>query len=238
MDGFSYYNIFATKGIEYIAIIAFLLLLIPFWMVLHQPVKALQPIREALSRLTANILNIPQGLFYSKNHAWTYLEPSGTAKVGLDDLLLKIVGPVQVQYLREPGEFIRKGEPLTILRQNGKSLRILAPVSGELTEANPVFAQQSAILSEDPYEKGWLCRIKPADWVAETRSYYLAEEAAQWASRELTRLKDFLAVSLKNNAVEPSMVVLQEGGELRMNPLSELQPEVWQNFQQEFLSQP
>ncbi|MBN2614868.1 MAG: hypothetical protein JXR71_04180 [Bacteroidales bacterium] len=238
MDGFSYYNIFATKGIEYIAIIAFLLLLIPFWIVLHHPVQSLRPIREALSRLTANILNIPQGLFYSKNHAWTYLEPSGTAKVGLDDLLLKIVGPVQVQYLREPGEFILKGEPMTIIRQKGKSLRIPAPVSGTLTDTNPMVVQESGILNEDPYDRGWLCRIKPADWVTETRSYYLAEEATQWATRELIRLKDFLAVSLQKNAVDPSMVVLQEGGELRMNPLSELQPEVWQDFQQEFLSQP
>ena len=39
MDGFSYFNIFETKGIEYMAIIAFLALLIPFWFVLNKQVK-------------------------------------------------------------------------------------------------------------------------------------------------------------------------------------------------------
>jgi glycine cleavage system H protein len=34
MDGFTYVNIFDTKGVEYLAIIAFLLLLIPFWLFL------------------------------------------------------------------------------------------------------------------------------------------------------------------------------------------------------------
>ncbi len=31
MEGFTYTNIFETKGIEYIIIICFFLILIPFW---------------------------------------------------------------------------------------------------------------------------------------------------------------------------------------------------------------
>ncbi|PIY03114.1 MAG: hypothetical protein COZ21_10625, partial [Bacteroidetes bacterium CG_4_10_14_3_um_filter_31_20] len=70
MDGFSYFNIFETKGIEYLAIIAFLALLIPFWVVLNKQVKITKQIQNALGILSANILRIPQGLFYSKNHTW------------------------------------------------------------------------------------------------------------------------------------------------------------------------
>ena len=36
MDAFSYSNIFETKGIEYIAIIAFFMVLIPFWIILNK----------------------------------------------------------------------------------------------------------------------------------------------------------------------------------------------------------
>ena len=36
MDGFTYYNIFDTKGIEYLFIIAFLILLIPFWIIINK----------------------------------------------------------------------------------------------------------------------------------------------------------------------------------------------------------
>ena len=39
MDGFSYSNIFATKGIEYLIIIAFLILLIPFWIAFNQKAR-------------------------------------------------------------------------------------------------------------------------------------------------------------------------------------------------------
>ena len=39
MDGFSYTNIFDTKGIEYFIIIAFLILIIPVWIIYNRPVR-------------------------------------------------------------------------------------------------------------------------------------------------------------------------------------------------------
>ncbi|MBE0650436.1 MAG: hypothetical protein IH595_06315 [Bacteroidales bacterium] len=237
MDGFSYYNIFQTKGIEYLAIIAFLIMLIPFWVVLNKPVKITVQLQKIMGVLSANVLRIPQGLFYSKNHAWTYLEKSGRAKVGLDDLLLKIVGPVKIACVRNEGEVIKKGDLLAEVDQQGKSLKIYSPISGMILDANPMLTENPDILNEDPYGKGWIYDIKPTEWIGETKSYFVAKEATSWFTKELERLKDFLAVSMKRNAVEPSLVVLQEGGELRMHPLSELQNDIWQDFQNEFLNQ-
>ena len=39
MEAFTYIDIFATKGIEYILVITVLLLFIPFWRMLSQPAK-------------------------------------------------------------------------------------------------------------------------------------------------------------------------------------------------------
>ena len=36
MEGFTYVDIFATKGIEYLLVIVFLLVIIPFWMFLNR----------------------------------------------------------------------------------------------------------------------------------------------------------------------------------------------------------
>jgi len=154
MDGFSYYNIFDTKGIEYLVIIAFLLLLIPFWLALNRQVKIREQIRKALGVLSASILKVPQGIFYSKNHTWAYLEKSGTAKVGLDDLLLHITGEVSLRQLKTPGENISKGELLAEVDQNGKSLQIFSPISGTVLNSNPVINENHELLNEDPLGKG------------------------------------------------------------------------------------
>ncbi|MEI8049691.1 MAG: glycine cleavage system protein H [Bacteroidota bacterium] len=235
MDGFSYLDIFATKGIEYLIIITFLALLIPFWMVLNKQVKV-RKIQKALGSLSTGILRIPQGLFYAKNHTWMYLEKAGSAKVGLDDLLLHITGEVKFSNLKNPGEMIRKGELLTEIEQNGKLLRIFSPVSGKITSINAVINENPGMINEDPYGKGWICEIKPSKWIVEADACYFAEEATHWSAIELERFKDFLAVSMKISSPESSMVIMQDGGEICDHSLSVFSNEIWKDFEKEFLN--
>ncbi len=236
MDGFSYHDIFATKGIEYLIIITFLVLLIPFWIVLNKQKEIERKIQKALGFLSAGILRIPQGLFYSKNHTWMYMQKSGSAMVGLDDLLLHITGEVKFNHRKNPGDTIRKGELLTEIDQNGKLLRILSPVSGKIMSINATINENSGKLIEDPYGEGWIYKIEPSNWIAETKTCYFAEEATNWSAHELERFKDFLAVSMKNYTPEPSMVILQDGGELTDHSLSAFSDEIWKDFEKEFLS--
>jgi len=235
MEGFTYSNIFETKGIEYIIVIFFLLILIPFWIFVNRKVPVSKQIQQAMSVLTSGILSIPQGLFFSKNHTWVYLEKTGNAKIGIDDFLQKVVGEIEIVPLKSDGEQVQKGDVLAEINQNGKRLKILSPISGEVIAAH--FPENNLGLPDsDPYDQGWFYSLKPANWKAETSGYYLAEEATNWVKNELERFKDFLNVSLAKHSGGSSLFALQEGGELRMNPLSELQPEIWDDFQKEFLA--
>lgn len=236
MDGFSYSDIFATKGMEYLIIIAFLLLLIPFSVILNKQVKITHKIRQVFGILTAGNLKIPQGLFYSKNHTWAHLDKSGAASVGLDDLLLHLTGEVTLSNLRDPGEYVNKGDVIASIGHMGKFLRIFSPISGEIMSTNSIIRDSPGILNEDPYGKGWVYKIKPSDWMAETRSLYLAEEATAWLKRDLDRFKDFLAVTMMKYSPGTSGIILQDGGELCDHSLSALPFEIWQDFQQEFLN--
>lgn len=237
MEGFTYSNIFETKGIEYLIVIAFLTLLIPFWIVLNKKLVIKQQIQKAWDVLTTDILKIPQGLFYGKNHTWAYLTSSGTAKVGLDDFLLHVVGDFRINQLKTPGEKIKKGDILAEIDQDGKNLKIFSPLSGKIEKANVQLIESTEVLQHDPYEEGWIYHIKPSNWVDETKSYYLADDALAWVKAEIDRFKDFLAVSVNKHSSEPSVVVFQEGGELRSHLLSEMDMEIWKDFQNEFLEE-
>jgi glycine cleavage system H protein len=236
MDGFSYNNIFETKGIEYLIIITFLLLIIPFWLLINRKAGISGKIRNVIGVLSAGILRIPLGVFYSRFHTWAHLEISGIAKVGVDDFLQHITGEVKFCNLKTSGSFIRKGELLADIDQNGKSLQIYSPISGMIMKTNQMLFELPGILNEDPYGKGWIYCMKPTDWVAETSSYLLAEEAVTWSKKELDRFKDFLAVSDSKYSRKTSMVILQDGGVICDSPLSELPVEVWQDFQKSFLN--
>jgi glycine cleavage system H protein len=236
MDGFTYTNIFDTKGIEYLIIITFLILLVPFWIILNKQSAIAKQIHKAWDIITAETLRFPQGLFFSKNHTWTYLEKSGNAKVGLDELILRLVGHVKINYHKDQGEMIKKGELLAEIDQNGKNLRIYSPISGKIMSPNMMIKDDPELLNMDPYEKGWIYDIKPSNWKAETKSYFLSKEVSDWLKSELDRFKDFLATAMAKYSPDPSMIVYQEGGELCNNLLSELQIEIWEDFQKEFLN--
>ena len=236
MDGFSYSNIFETKGIEYLAILAFFAALIPFWIILNRKVKTKKRVQQLMGTLSPAALRIPQGLFFSRNHTWTHLEKSGIAKVGLDDLLLKITGEVKVINYAQPGDSIKKGDLLAEIDQNGKHLQIFSPISGDVQNANSLLRDEPEALNEDPFRKGWIYQIKPADWKNETKSYYLAQEANGWMSKELVRFKDFVMASSAKNSMGTAGVILQDGGELRENAMSEFPNELWQDFQKDFLN--
>jgi glycine cleavage system H protein len=236
MDGFSYYSIFETKGLEYLIIIAFLALLIPFSIILNRKVKIKRQFHQAMGILTSGILKIPQGVFYSKNHTWAHLAKSGVANLGLDDLLLHFTGVVRLNYVKTAGEPITKGEVMTEIYHDGKLLKIYSPISGRVVGSNPVLTENPGRLNEDPYETGWLYKIKPTDWKAETSSYYLAESATDWSKKELQRFRDFLAVTMPKYDPKTTMVTMQDGGELRDHLLAELSAELWNDFQQEFLN--
>jgi glycine cleavage system H protein len=236
MEGFSYSNIFETKGIEYLAIIAFFFILIPFWILLNKQSKISKQIQKVLGILSSSNLKIPQGLFFSKNHTWTHMERSGAATVGLDDLLVHITGDVKFNQLKNPGENIRKGDLLTEIDQKGKLLRIYSPISGKILKTNSGLLETPELLSQDPCDKGWIYKIKPSNWIEETQSCYLAEEATNWSNKELVRFKDFMAASAGKYSSSPAMTILQDGGELRDHVLSELPEEMWSDFQKEFLN--
>jgi glycine cleavage system H protein len=238
MDSFSYNNIFETKGIEYLIIIAFLLLIIPFWIVINRQVSVRAVIKSTLGILSENILRIPMGLLFSKNHTWSHLDKSGVAEVGLDDFLLHITGDIRFNNLKSPGSVISKGELLADIDHNGKLLQIYSPISGKVEETNRLLEETPSLVNEDPYGKGWLCRIRPERWLQETGNFMIAGDALKWTGLELQRFKDFLAGSFRKYNPEASMLILQDGGELCDRPLSDLPAEIWQDFQKSFLDYP
>ncbi len=235
MDAFSYSNIFQTKGIEYIIIIAFLILIIPFWQLITRPVVR-QKIQQVVGFLSEKILKIPRGLQYSKNHVWTHLNKSGDALLGIDDLLNHLVGPVEIEPVQSEGTSIKKGDKLAELHKDGKKLELVSPISGKLLSYNTLLLNDPSLINSEPYDKGWLAQIEPHSWTRESSEFVTGEDAVNWESEEFVKFKDFMSKTLQTQGIESEKVILQEGGELIDNPLSELSMDVWDEFQKQFLN--
>jgi len=235
MDAFSYTDIFDTKGIEYIVVIAFLAILIPTWILLNRPVK--KPARQTgqVRGLSLASLRIPQGLFYNTNHTWAFIQQSGIAKIGVDDLLLHMTGGVSVDFLKKEGETVRKGEWVARIFSGDRELKIPSPVSGEIRKTNSSVQNREGYINTDPYEQGWLCQIKPGKWKEEVHTYRMNGEAEEWTGTELERCREFVVSQVKPADGGEALQVMLAGGELTDHPLASMPAAGWIKFQQEFL---
>jgi glycine cleavage system H lipoate-binding protein len=181
-------------------------------------------------------VNAPKGLFYNKTHTWTFMEKSGRVKMGLDDFLLHITGPLTKVNIKQAGELIRKGEPALTIIQKGKQLVINAPVTGTVKLQNTKLLDDISLLNNSPVQDGWIYEIEPSQWEKESQFLIMADKYKDWLKNEFSRLKDFLAYNRQTAEAEFVPVMLQDGGELQDALLSDFGPEVWEEFQIKFIN--
>jgi glycine cleavage system H lipoate-binding protein/ABC-type phosphate transport system substrate-binding protein len=178
---------------------------------------------------------VPQGLYFDKTHTWAFMEQNGTVKVGIDDFLQRITGTITRVKMKKDGTKVQKGEAILSIIQNGKHLDLYAPVSGIIKEHNSVLETNSGLINSSPYNDGWIYKIEPSNWHRENQLLFYAEKYRQYLSQEFTRLKDFMSSVLNSGSKEYSHVILQDGGELRDGILSQMGPEVWDDFQTKYI---
>jgi glycine cleavage system H lipoate-binding protein/ABC-type phosphate transport system substrate-binding protein len=193
------------------------------------------PVAESQSAFGESAIVVPQGLYYDKSHTWAFMEQDGKVKVGVDDFLQHLTGTITKVMMRKDGTMVKKGEQILSLVQNGKHLDLYAPVSGVIMEHNAILETNSGLINSSPYNEGWIYRIEPANWHRENQLLFFAGKYRQYLSQEFVRFRDFMASVLNPASKEYSNVILQDGGELRDGILSQMGPEVWDDFQTKYI---
>ncbi len=188
-----------------------------------------------VSGFASESVMLPKGLYFDKTHTWSFLEKNGSVTVGIDDFLQHITGPVTKVELRKAGDRIRKGDVLFTIIQFGKQLNIYAPFSGTIKAYNEALLADSSKLNSSPYDLGWVYTMEPSSWIKDMQLMDLADKYRRWIDAEFSRLKEFLSVILEPESVEYAHVVMQDGGELKEGVLTDFGPEVWEDFQSNFL---
>ena len=184
--------------------------------------------------LNGNAIQSPQGLYYSKSHAWAFRDEEGLVHIGIDDFLQHVTGTLTNIKLPSPGDQIRKGKHVFSVVQGGKQLDISSPVSGTIKEVNPLLQDHASLMNEDPYKSGWVYKIEPARWTKEIAYLISGNRYKEWIQAEIARLKEFFAESARPET-RVYAHVLQDGGELKDGLLKEFGPAVWEDFQSQFL---
>ena len=227
MEGFTYVDIFATKGIEYLLVIGFLLVLTPFWRILRAPARAgMEAVKRAMASV-AQWFSLPEGLFYHQGHSWLVPQGAELVKVGMDDFAQKLVGRSNKITLPRVGSRIEQGEVGWKLDIGKKNIDMLSPVSGDVVAVNKDIVKNPDLINQDPYGKGWLMMVKPDNKSATVKNLLTGKVATAWMDKTADALRERMGGELGD--------VYQDGGLPVSGIAKALSPDAWDKIASEFL---
>ncbi len=103
---------------------------------------------------------------YQRTHEWAK-KKTDEIIVGISDYAQNTLSDIVYVELPEVGEVFEKGDQLCVVESVKAAGDVYAPVSGEVVAVNTLLDDEPEIVNAEPFEKGWLVRIKPsnpAEW--------------------------------------------------------------------------
>jgi glycine cleavage system H protein len=104
----------------------------------------------------------PDGLLYHSEHDWARVE-GDTATLGITWFAQDQLGELVFFDPPAVGTQINKDAAYAEVESVKAVSDVIAPLSGEITEANEALSETPEKVNEDPYGDGWLVKIKLSD---------------------------------------------------------------------------
>ncbi len=108
-------------------------------------------------------MRIPEDRLYTENHLWLKKMKGNKAVIGITDLGQLRLGEIIDLELPEEGDEIEKDEAFGSVESSQGVVDLVSPASGTVIAINEELLDSPDIINEDPYDEGWIIKIKLSD---------------------------------------------------------------------------
>jgi len=113
--------------------------------------------------------NLPEDLYYLVDkHVWLRPAAGGPVTIGINDVARHLAGTIVAVTPKKAGRAVPKGQSVATIESSKWVGPVPAPVSGEIVEVNETVRKNPRLVNEDPYGAGWLVKLRPSAWDAES----------------------------------------------------------------------
>jgi glycine cleavage system H protein len=104
----------------------------------------------------------PSDLKYHEEHDWARID-GDVATFGITWYAQDQLGELVFFDVPEVGKTVRMGDPYAEVESVKAVSDVIAPLSGEIVEVNEALSSGPEAINEDPYEGGWMVRVRLSD---------------------------------------------------------------------------
>lgn len=104
-------------------------------------------------------MNLPNNLKYSNDHEWLKMD-GDVAYVGITAFAANELGDIVFLDITTVGETLAAGEVFGTVEAVKTVSDLMLPVGGEILEFNEALNDNPGTINSDPYNEGWIIKIK------------------------------------------------------------------------------
>lgn len=105
--------------------------------------------------------NIPHELKYTSSHEWIRQESDDSYTIGITDHAQALLGDMVYIELPDEGGEYEAGQECGVVESVKAASDIYSPMEGEIVAINENLEDAPEVVNNDPFNEGWLFRIKP-----------------------------------------------------------------------------
>ncbi len=102
-------------------------------------------------------------LKFADSHEWVRDNGDGTVTIGISEHAQEMLGDVVFVDLPEVEDEIEAGDSFSLVESVKAASDIYAPITGEIVEINEELEDSPELINEEPYEGGWIVKVKMSD---------------------------------------------------------------------------
>jgi FixJ family two-component response regulator/glycine cleavage system H lipoate-binding protein len=130
---------------------------------------------------------IPGGVFISDEHCWLSLNTDGTVKIGIDDFINKLIGPIEKIEFPNVGREIKRSQTLFSVSKGKENFYFGSPVSGKVLKVQEDLNKKLDELDHSPYDKNWVCIIDADNLDTELVDLKIGKSAVAFFQDEIVK---------------------------------------------------
>ncbi|HCE1878612.1 glycine cleavage system protein GcvH [Vibrio parahaemolyticus] len=102
-------------------------------------------------------------LKFTDSHEWVRNNGDGTVTIGISEHAQEMLGDVVFVDLPDVEDEVEAGESFSLVESVKAASDIYSPVTGEVVEINEELEDSPELINEEPYEGGWIVKVKLSD---------------------------------------------------------------------------
>ncbi len=124
---------------------------------------------------------VPDGYSYTKDHEWIK-SASGSYLVGITDYAVKMLNDIVYVNLPKEGDSLKQKDVFGQVESVKTVSDLYMPVSGSVVKTNMKLTQTPELISNSPYDDGWMLEIRAERYLDESQDLLDAKAYREFIS--------------------------------------------------------